>query len=54
MEESPENYDVSFEVGNFVFAEEYGEQFATEEKPWMKCRFTVMLPIKSSFIRRGS
>lgn len=53
IEESPENYDISFEVGNFVFAEEYGEKFATEEKPWMKCRFTAMLPVKCDFVRRS-
>lgn len=51
---SPQNYDICFEVGNFVFAEEYGEQFAPEDKPWMKSRFTVMLPIKCDFIRRDS
>lgn len=50
--EKPYNYDVSFEVGNFVFAEEYGEQFATEDKRWMKSRFTVMLPIKCDFIEK--
>lgn len=48
--EKPYNYDVAFEVGNFVFAEEYGEQFATENKRWMKSRFTVMLPIKCDFM----
>lgn len=51
-EEKPYNYDIVFEVGNFVFAEEYGEQFSTEEKPWMKSRFTVMLPIKCDFIEK--
>ena len=50
--EKPYNYDISFEVGNFVFAEEYGEQFATEDKRWMKSRFTVMLPIKCDFIEK--
>lgn len=52
IDESPENYDISFEVGNFVFAEEYGEQFAAEDKPWIQCRFTVMLPVKCDFVRR--
>lgn len=54
IDESPENYDISFEVGNFVFAEEYGEKFATKEKLWMKCRFTAMLPVKCDFARRVS
>lgn len=51
-EEKPYNYDIVFEVGNFVFAEEYGEQFATKEKPWLKERVTVMLPIRSEFIEK--
>lgn len=46
----PYNYDIAFEVGNFVFAEEYGEQFSTKDKRWMKSRFTVMLPIKCDFM----
>lgn len=50
--EKPYNYDISFEIGNFVFTEEYGEQFATEDKPWMKSRFTVMLPIKCDFVEK--
>lgn len=48
------NYDISFEVGDFVLIEEYGEQFATKEKPWMQSRFTVMLPIKCDFIKNGN
>lgn len=52
IEKNPYNYDVYFEVGNFVFAEEYGEQFTTKEKPWMKSRFTVMLPIKCDFAEK--
>lgn len=51
-DEKPCNYDISFEVGDFVFAEEYGEQFATKDKPWMKSRFTVALPIKCDFIEK--
>lgn len=54
MPKDRENYNISFEVGNFVFAEEYGEQFAPEDKPWMKCRFTAMLPVKCDFVRRTS
>lgn len=54
MPKDRENYDIFFEVGNFVFAEEYGEQFAPEDKPWMKCRFTAMLPVKCDFVRRTS
>lgn len=49
---SPWNYDVEFEVGDFVFVEEYGKQFSTKEKPWMTSRFTVMLPVKCDFKKR--
>ena len=42
---NPFNYEVCYTVGNFVACVEYGD-FGTEEKPWMKSRFTVMLPIK--------
>lgn len=45
FQEGPFKYEVSYTVGNFVCCEEFGD-FATEEKPWMKSRFTVMLPIK--------
>ncbi|EOS48293.1 hypothetical protein C810_01383 [Lachnospiraceae bacterium A2] len=45
-------YNIRFEVGNFIFAEEYGEDFTTKEKPWMKSRFTVMLPIKCDFAEK--
>lgn len=51
-EQYPYNYDIAFEVGNFVFAEEYGKQFATKEKPWLQSRFTVMLPIKCDFVEK--
>lgn len=33
-------------IGDFVFAEEFSDEFGTKEKPWLKSRFTVMLPIK--------
>lgn len=50
IEEKPYRYNVHFEVGDFVLAEECGRQFATKENPWIKSRFTVMLPIKCDFI----
>ena len=31
--------------------EEFGDEFATKEKPWMKSRFTAMLPIKFDVVR---
>ena len=45
FQENPFKYEISYIVGNFVCCEEFGD-FGTEEKPWMKSRFTVMLPIK--------
>lgn len=43
---NPFAYDVKYTVGDYVFAEEFGDEFATEEKPWLQARFSVMLPIK--------
>ena len=45
FQEDSFKYAVSYTVGNFVCCEEFGD-FGTEEKPWMKSRFTVMWPIK--------
>ena len=48
----PKNFDgaeIYYTVGNFVVCNEYGEQFATKEKPWIEERTTVMLPIAYSF-----
>lgn len=46
------DYDITLEVGNFVFADEYGEEFSEKNKPWMKSKFTAMLPIKCEFFWR--
>ena len=43
------NVELYYTVGNFVVCNEFGEQFATKEKPWMLSRTTVMMPIKYSF-----
>lgn len=37
---------IKYTIGNFVFLNEYGKQFSTEEKPWMLSRTTVLLPLK--------
>lgn len=39
-------YSIVYTVGDYVLAEEFGKEFSTEDKPWMQCRFTAMLPIK--------
>lgn len=46
-------HSIIYTVGDFVLAEEFGDEFATKEKPWMKSRFTAMLPIKFDVIRNG-
>lgn len=33
-------------IGDLILLNEYGEQFATQEKPWMQMRTTVCLPVK--------
>ena len=35
-----------YTVGNAVTLSEFGDQFSTEDKPWMQERTTVLLPIK--------
>lgn len=44
--EDLDGYSIIYTVGDFVLAEEFGNEFVTEEKLWMQSRFTVMLPIK--------
>jgi hypothetical protein len=45
------DYIWTYTVGNFVLCDEYGD-FGTEGKPWMKSRFTVMLPIKFDWMKK--
>ena len=49
---NPFAYKLKYIIGNPVIAIEHGKEFATEEKPWMLDRFSVMLPIKMNFERR--
>ena len=35
-----------YTIGNAIVLNEYGEQFAPEDRPWMRERTTVLLPIK--------
>lgn len=44
---------IIYTIGDFVLAEEFGDEFATKEKPWMKSRFTAMLPIKFDVVENG-
>lgn len=44
---------LKYTVGDFVIASEYGDQCATKEKPWMRSRFIVMLPIKCEVIKNS-
>jgi len=37
---------VAYTIGDFVVAIEDDDSFGTKEKPWLKTRITVMLPIK--------
>lgn len=49
---NPFNYDIKYTVGNFVCGTENSRDFSLEDKPWMRSRFTVMLPIKMEFVRK--
>lgn len=46
-------YYIVYTIGDFVLAEEFSGEFATNEKPWMNSRFTAMLPIKFEVIKDG-
>lgn len=37
---------IKYTVGNFVVLNEFEEQFAPDNKPWMQERTTVLLPLK--------
>ena len=50
--DNPFNYNLKYTIGNFVCGTENSYSFATEDKPWMTCRFTAMLPIKMEFVRK--
>ena len=48
----PKNFNgavIQYTIGNFVVCNEYGEQFAPKDKPWMTEMTTVLLPIKYSY-----
>ena len=48
-----DGYSIIYTVGDFVLAEEFGDEIATKRKPWMKSRLTAMLPIKFDVVRKG-
>lgn len=52
LEENPWKYDIKYTVGNFVLCSKYSDEFSTEEKPWLKERVTVMLPVRSEFMEK--
>lgn len=54
FEEYPWRYDLVYTVGNFVNGMEINDEFAPKDKPWMRCRFTAMLPIKMEFVRNNN
>ena len=40
-------HTIIYTIGDFVLVSETDrEKFKTEDKPWLDCRFTAMLPIK--------
>ena len=52
FEQYPWKYDLIYTVGDFVSGMEIDNKFAPEDKPWMTCRFTSMLPVKMEFVRK--
>lgn len=45
-------YDIRYTVGDFVLCSRKSDKFATKEKPWLKERVTVMLPVRSDFVKK--
>lgn len=45
MPKNANNCNYFYTIGDIVVVNEYGERFATDEKPWMQQRTTVMIPI---------
>ena len=43
--------EIRWTIGNFAVLSEHGNEFAPEEKPWMKERVTVLLPLKMEIIK---
>ena len=49
MPNDANNCNYFYTIGDIVVVNEYGMQFATDEKPWMQQRTTVMIPIVFSY-----
>lgn len=45
MPKDANNCNYFYTIGDIVVVNEYGRRFATDEKPWMQQRTTVMIPI---------
>lgn len=49
LPKNPNKCHYYYTIGDIVVVDEYGEQFAPKEKPWMQQRTTVMIPIAFSY-----
>ena len=49
MPENPMKCHYHYTIGDIVVVNEFGRRFATDEKPWMQQRTTVMIPIAFSY-----
>lgn len=49
-EEYFKKHHFKYTIGNIVCCSEHGDEFSTKEKPWMKSRFTALLPIKFEIV----
>ena len=52
-EEFFNTHHFKYTVGDIVLCQEYGDEFGTEEKPWMKRRTTALLPIKFEVVQNS-
>ena len=49
MPKDANNCNYFYTIGDIVVVNEYGRRFATDEKPWMQQKTTVMIPIVFSY-----
>lgn len=50
VEGNVKTYHFKYTIGNIVCCSEHGDEFSTKEKPWMKSKFTALLPIKIEIV----
>ena len=53
IKEYNKNKMIIWTICNSVLVTEYGEQFSTKEKPWIRSRATAIVPFSFNIIKKG-